>query len=298
MRLTIKYLFLLGLFPATAQAAAKLTLLDVQGDVVYFSSAESKTAGIPACVSPENSTLYSLSLTHDSGKAMYAMLMTAMSSGNALDITSAGDCGAVDGFERASAIKFAQVAVSAKDFSGTILENVKELKYPFVNSIGENSNQHKTFFNWFVANGKQRRYGHLSKSTPVNRHNIGRKNEGSGWLTAIILPELNFNTKYTIDVHIDGVQYSFTGVSQHYPQFGGRVYMGVAAETGSYDNQTKVVYKYPEAATVVSMGQGVPFYQSIDVFLSLDSGTLRGANAVVANYLAYDILYGNPSPQN
>ncbi|WP_102796409.1 hypothetical protein [Bowmanella denitrificans] len=103
-----------------ANAAGTLDYLKVDGTVVQFSTTEPKPA-IPslACVADNMAQNWSVSLSNESGRAIYSLIVTAMSKELALDIVSAGDCGDKDGLERAGEVSIASLAV---DNSKTAVE--------------------------------------------------------------------------------------------------------------------------------------------------------------------------------
>lgn len=98
-------LLVVSFFSLPLLAAGKLNYLNVDGDTVYFSTDELKTHSLPACVNSENDALYSLSLSSHSGRAIYALLMTAMASTQAISVTSAQACNHVEGVESARRVE-------------------------------------------------------------------------------------------------------------------------------------------------------------------------------------------------
>ena len=93
----------LSIFSASDVAAGVINHLQVDDDLVIFSTDEVKTAPSPACVTAENANLWSVSLSNDSGRAIYSMVLTAVAKGAsmAVDVESANDCGVTNGIERA-----------------------------------------------------------------------------------------------------------------------------------------------------------------------------------------------------
>jgi hypothetical protein len=87
-------------------ASGTVDFLEVDNDVVLFSTSAAKAAASPACVAPETSSLWTVSLTSDSGRAIYSLILTSMAKGDgvALNIESAQDCTDKSGFERASKV--------------------------------------------------------------------------------------------------------------------------------------------------------------------------------------------------
>ncbi|MCV2883401.1 hypothetical protein OE749_01650 [Aestuariibacter sp. AA17] len=277
----------------SALSAGSLTTLDVQENVVFFETSETKATSL-SCVSADNAALYSLSLTSDSGKAMYAMLMTAMASGKAIEVTSAGDCGVVDKVERAASIKFSEASMATTSkarFKGTILESAVYTNGALYN-LSENMSSSPNFFLQAPHSSLNRG---ISGLNALNRKNhIGSVN-ATGWLTAVILPEFVRGTNYTLFVEIDGVTYSFTGEYSGGARNGRPVWGAFSTpHVVSRDNLQNMYYpvlKTPEE--VISLGKGVPFYRSLRVFYQFDTATAyldRG----IKQYASIDFMYGNP----
>ncbi len=88
-------------------AGGSVDFLEVDSDVVLFSTSESKSGLRPECVDiANNEDLWSISLATDSGRATYSLILTAMAKGETagLNIESANDCADRIGIERASKV--------------------------------------------------------------------------------------------------------------------------------------------------------------------------------------------------
>ncbi len=98
-----------------ATAAGTLDYLEVDNDVVLFSTTQPKSASSPSCMTQINSNLWSASLSSDSGRAIYSLILTSMVKGEGvgLSIESAQDCNAQEGVERAAKVKLTATAISA-----------------------------------------------------------------------------------------------------------------------------------------------------------------------------------------
>ncbi|AIY67414.1 hypothetical protein [Pseudoalteromonas piratica] len=90
--------------PIIAQANAKISYLNVDGNNVHFTLAADKTHTIPSCAIAETNQHYGVSLLTEAGRAMYSLLITAMSSKQAVSVVSGNDCNDVAGVERAQSI--------------------------------------------------------------------------------------------------------------------------------------------------------------------------------------------------
>ncbi len=96
-----------------SQAAGTIDFLEVDNDVVLFSTTDTKTSS-PACVTSEYSDLWSVSLASDSGRAIYSLILTSMAKGDgvALNIESGQNCADRDGVERAAKVNLVTQAFS------------------------------------------------------------------------------------------------------------------------------------------------------------------------------------------
>ncbi|WP_281560172.1 hypothetical protein [Thalassomonas sp. RHCl1] len=88
----------------SAFAAGKVNYLNVDEDVVYFSTNATEAASSPACMVAENAGRWTISLSTKNGRAMYSMLATALAGTLDIEVISAQDCTVIDGFERARSV--------------------------------------------------------------------------------------------------------------------------------------------------------------------------------------------------
>lgn len=96
------YLFLF--FTFTSLASGKITYLDVSNNTAVFSTTSEKTHALPSCVAGNLQDKWAIALDTDTGKASYALLMTALAADKAIAIESAQDCADADGYERPARI--------------------------------------------------------------------------------------------------------------------------------------------------------------------------------------------------
>ncbi|WP_281559731.1 hypothetical protein [Thalassomonas sp. RHCl1] len=87
----------------SAVAAGKVNYLNVVNDLVYFSTDEIK-ASSPSCVLAESANQWTISLETKTGRALYSLLVSAMSADQAVSVESGADCADVTGIERAKGI--------------------------------------------------------------------------------------------------------------------------------------------------------------------------------------------------
>ena len=97
------FLIFISCFSASVFSAEKLTYLKVEGELVYFSNGN-KTHTSPACAVEPTKNLWVTSLATESGRGVYAMLVTAMAAKSAVEVTSSSSCDA-NGIEELSAIE-------------------------------------------------------------------------------------------------------------------------------------------------------------------------------------------------
>ncbi|WP_448566714.1 hypothetical protein [Thalassotalea ganghwensis] len=102
----MKHLFsaLLVVFSFHGSVNANINYLNVEANKVTFSLTENKTHSMPSCAITETNQQYGVSLLTESGRAMYSLLITAMSTKQAVSVVSANDCADVDGVERALSV--------------------------------------------------------------------------------------------------------------------------------------------------------------------------------------------------
>ncbi|WP_281556442.1 hypothetical protein [Thalassomonas sp. RHCl1] len=130
-------LFLLALSQSfNAAAAAKVNYLNVDGDSVHFSTAEAKSAVSPSCVVADTDDRFAVSLRTEAGRAMYSLLITAMSSDVPVTVTSAADCGDVFGLERAQSVSIAPPQTGQ---CNAFLTRKSEPKTVTFNALSENN---------------------------------------------------------------------------------------------------------------------------------------------------------------
>ncbi|WP_448566718.1 hypothetical protein [Thalassotalea ganghwensis] len=101
------------LFPALALASSKISYLNVDGNNVHFALAGDKAHTIPSCAVAETNQHYGVSLLTEAGRAMYSLLITAMSSKQAVSVVSGNDCNDVNGVERAQSVSLTPDASAA-----------------------------------------------------------------------------------------------------------------------------------------------------------------------------------------
>jgi|GEM_PF-5577492 len=109
----MKYLLLaLSAFTCQAFAGAKVNYLNVEGDLISFTTEETKTAASPACVAAETANLWSVSLSSQNGRTLYSLLATSLAGNLDVTVASAQDCADVDGIERAKSISITPATVT------------------------------------------------------------------------------------------------------------------------------------------------------------------------------------------
>lgn len=96
-------------------AEGNLTSLKVDSDVVYFSTNEEKPTTSPSCMQAENNNKWSISLNTATGKAIYALLVTASADNRKITVESANDCADYAGFERAKSAELGNEAIIVSD---------------------------------------------------------------------------------------------------------------------------------------------------------------------------------------
>ena len=93
-------------------ANGTINFLNVDGSHVVFSIDTPKAHEVPTCVAEEHQQQYAVSLESENGRAIYSLLITAMSSSQSISIESSGACLAGVAFEQASSVYLTPAAKS------------------------------------------------------------------------------------------------------------------------------------------------------------------------------------------
>ncbi|MBD1582583.1 hypothetical protein [Pseudoalteromonas sp. S16_S37] len=88
--------------PFLSNATSQIKQLEVQGETATFTLSAPKTHTIPSCVSNDNQNKWAINLNSLQGQAMYSLLVTAVSKGMEVDVTSANRCEALPNVEQAA----------------------------------------------------------------------------------------------------------------------------------------------------------------------------------------------------
>ncbi|MCG7560709.1 hypothetical protein [Pseudoalteromonas sp. McH1-42] len=87
-----------------AQAPAKVTSLNVQGTTATFTLNAEKTHTLPACINGDTRQLWSLDITSIQGRALYSLLLTAVSKSQLVVAQSANNCDVLAGIEQVAGL--------------------------------------------------------------------------------------------------------------------------------------------------------------------------------------------------
>lgn len=257
------------------QASGMVDYLEVDNNVVLFSTTETKAHAALSCVTDDNADLWSVSLATDSGRAMYSLILTAMAKGDelGLSVSTANDCGVITGIERADNVALALVvaeetaasestAADNSPFSGTIFDNFMQLKFNALqnrNGVGLNGTDYFT--------GLEDETG--SVYTGVLGTNDRKQlvsHSGSGWVTSVILPLASKNSDVLMELVIDGETYEFRGSPQ---DTSGRFVLGGFSSYSSDLTTFRNVLASPEE--VVWQGKGNPFNEGFELWVTMSS---------------------------
>lgn len=108
------------LFSPVALAGGKLTDLQIDKEVVIFSTTQIKPLPNLACVANDAADKWTASLKTESGRAIYSLLVTALSKNLALEVSGAGDCADKDGIERSEGVKLLMVSTPVVSQAKTV----------------------------------------------------------------------------------------------------------------------------------------------------------------------------------
>ncbi|ALU44684.1 hypothetical protein [Pseudoalteromonas rubra] len=84
--------------------AGTIVELSVERNLAVFKTTDVKSPTAPGCVASENKSYWSTDLSTDSGRATYSSLVTAMSIGASVEVTSSGTCVKDSGYELAKRV--------------------------------------------------------------------------------------------------------------------------------------------------------------------------------------------------
>ncbi|MGJ8682189.1 hypothetical protein [Paraglaciecola sp.] len=76
--------FLLSFVTFQAFSSGTIDFLEVDNDVVLFSTTQAKTHTLPSFVPAENANLWSIPLTTESGRVTYSLILTVMAKDDCL----------------------------------------------------------------------------------------------------------------------------------------------------------------------------------------------------------------------
>lgn len=284
----IRALALFTLFASClALASSTINYIEVDDDVILFSTTDEKSGISPSCVDADHRALWSASLDTNSGRAIYSLLLTAMAKeqGLAVNISSADDCSVVDGIERADNVTLAVTTASASStstsaFPGTIFDSLMAVELDkMVNTEGKFSSEGGFFTGLGGATGE--RYYRNITFAETNTLTQVASHTGSGWITSIVLPYLAEQEEVSLELIIDGVNYQLSGVMPHQE---GRFVMGLLANSSANKNRLM------EPAEVVSEGKGIPFSQGFELWINISGYNKDDAN----EYFGIGYFKGHP----
>lgn len=257
--------FLWGLISPFALSNT-VNFLEVENDTAIFSTSEAKANG-PACVLSEFKDKWAVSLSSDSGRAMYSLIMTALAKSESLQlsVTSANDCGVLDGVERALDVSVQAIGTNISEpphpTQTTILNWFVPMQYVCDSEEGSNSGHPNSQF-W----RSEPDFRQTGSVTGTRRYKMLSVN-GPGYLTSIVLPQMqnDGNTVITLEVVIDGR--SQVLVFEDFDEPGYRGYRRfVAANFAQSDAGCPTIL---ESYKTVTEGKAVPFKSSLEMYITM-----------------------------
>lgn len=258
-----KFIGLLALFFSTfASASDTLASLNVEGDIVLFSTINGKSSTL-TCVTTDNNNLWSVSLNQKSGRALYAVLVAALSGNNSIEVTSGNDCADTSGVERAFGVNVIGQP-SATKATDNIFNNIIEVDANvFYSSKNKTYSKQENYFQAvFTQTSNTGIYRSVGQGIRVRVVNLVGK---SGWFTGLLTPSIypanGKHKEITIEVVIDQVSHVFTLVQQS-NQFT-RWFMGLA------DNSTQDAAVIAHPLEVISKNKAIRFEQSLEVYVTM-----------------------------
>ncbi|MBQ4880213.1 hypothetical protein J8M21_23710 [Pseudoalteromonas luteoviolacea] len=101
---TLSVLTLIKSISSFVASASPLEELMVQGDIAVFKTVAAKTHSSPECVAADKKAQWAVDLKTHSGRAMYSSLVTALSTGADIEVSSNNACLAGSGYEQVAAL--------------------------------------------------------------------------------------------------------------------------------------------------------------------------------------------------
>ncbi|MCV2886650.1 hypothetical protein OE749_18295 [Aestuariibacter sp. AA17] len=269
--------------------ASNLVGIHVEGNVALINVAQPDVNNLPECAqNSEYFNQYAIDITSTEGKAQYAMVISALSSNQSLHVVGNNRCELIPNVTGVSRLYFDDKIEQIRDFSHTILGQYVETYIGFTDEYENNSAQ-KTYFEAFGSN--ETPSPQFSQITTTERTLIGQRLEGKGWLTAVLLPAMKKETRFKLEVLLDGETYVIEDVTQRDSgNWHGRVFFGMVNDSLSgYDGRPANMIASPNY--VAQEGKGVSFNQSLEVWLTLDKTPDTSTEGGV--YAAFDMLFGS-----
>ncbi|NOU52322.1 hypothetical protein HG263_17470 [Pseudoalteromonas sp. JBTF-M23] len=115
----MRQFILLTLFASTAAQAGLVNQVEVKNNTVLFST-ESMTDSTISCASNTNKKLRAFSLNTHDGRAMYSLIVTALSKNYAVEVHSALDCADTQDVERIQSLRLLADTSRENNISGSI----------------------------------------------------------------------------------------------------------------------------------------------------------------------------------
>lgn len=85
--------------------AASIAQLDIQGELVIFTTTEAKSHNVPTCVSTDNTEKWAVNLNTQKGVLAYGMLLSAFNAGLQIEVTSTDACEGATAIEGAKSLR-------------------------------------------------------------------------------------------------------------------------------------------------------------------------------------------------
>lgn len=102
--ITLSVLTVITSISSFAASASSLEELMVQGDIAVFKTVAAKTHTSPECVAADKKAQWAVDLKTHSGRAMYSSLVTALSTGADIEVSSNNACLVGSGYEQVAAL--------------------------------------------------------------------------------------------------------------------------------------------------------------------------------------------------
>lgn len=286
----IKYITFISLlvFSSLVLASVKIATMTLQDNMVTFTTLPAKPDTGLACVDSSLKDTWASAIDTYTGRALYTMLVTAVSANLDVEIDSSGDCKDASNIERPAMVRVTAQAVATQPTTSgiNIGQKLAELTpfgihYRRLWSGGERAalDYHidkladgvsSNFPDYYLKDGGSK----MKIGMRGVKYKVVNITNQAGLFAGFVTPYMNVNSNCTVDVALDGISRSY------YYEPNGNAMKFVAGATRSSDYVAGRVML--TAAGAASLNQVIPFQNSINVDMTCHGDFGEGKYGAVA----------------